>query len=581
MNTLDYIQSTGTQYIDTGIKENLAYMFEMEYSPVSLVESYQSYLGGTLDNFTVGAMQSLTVNYIRHRGSEVARPTLVANEKNTLSLKDGKVSLNGTQIATVSTANPLSTASANNICVFCNGSLSRKSAMKLYSLKLYDSSGNLLRDLVPAKDGNTVCMYDNVSQAYFYNAGSGDFGRGAIIDPELGFVDLYQKVQYNNASGASTYTASSAERLLAISAETYNIGGSGSGSAANISSTGTVVSTDSRSTSASGDNRNSAFRASIIDVDANDTVTMSNRPYTTYAGQMHLVFNAETLATITNVAYAAYVDVTNDHKYQYTAQNDCILLCYCWNEDNYNQATDASISHSGDYSILYENKWQETQSTLVVGLYDVKAGDTITLECGTTATAYGTQMYAIYDVTFSVGGDKYLIESGGDYYTISGGVLTNVGSTLNAQLFADYGLGEIPDWSDYSSLPNPSVLCWSSDDFVDMVATTEGLPSPQIVTSAGISLIQPNTDGIDSVSIVDSGSPTYAFSVDDGTTWKIWSGSAWVTSSGTDMSGADVEALTKEEWDLLTEGETFIKVRFTLTADTDTVESITITYAIA
>lgn len=174
---------------------------------------------------------------------------------------------------------------------------------------------------------------------------------------------------------------------------------------------------------------------------------------------------------------------------------------------------------------------------------------------------------------------KYLLESGGDYYSIVSDVITNVGSVLDAQLFADYGMDAIPDWSDYSSLSNPSVLCWSNEDFVDMIATTEGLPSPQIVVSAGISLIQPNTDGIDSVTIEDSGSPTYAFSVDDGTTWKIWSGSAWVASSGTDMSGSDVESLTKEEWDLLTDGETFIKIRFTLTADTDTVESITITYA--
>ena len=355
---LNYIQSSGTQYIDTGIKENLAYAFEMGFSPVSLVESYQSYLGGTLDNFTIGAFNSLTTTYVRHRASEIARPNLTADTENILAIKDGKATLNGTQIATASTSNPLSTASTYNICVFCNGSASRKSGMKLYFLKLYDSSGNLLRDLVPAKDGNTVCMYDYVSESFFYNNGTGDFISGGVIVSQ-----------------------------------------------------------------------------------------------------------------------------------------------------------------------------------------------------------------------------KFLLGSGGDYYTISGGVLTNVGSTLNAQLFADYGLDDAPDWSDYSSLSAPSVLCWNNDDFVDMTATTTGLPQPQAITTAGISLTVQGTDGIDNVAITDSGSPKYAFSVDGGTTYKVWSGSAWVTSAGTDMDSADVEALTKTEWDSLISGASFIKVRFTLSTASDAVESITITYA--
>ena len=355
---LEYIQSSGTQYINTGIKENLVYSFEMGYTPVSLVEQYQSYLGGTLDNFTVGALASLTTNYIRHRTTEIAQPHPSTSDENVLSVKDGKVVMNETQIATVSTANPVSTTSTNNICVFCNGSLSRKSAMKLYFLKLYDSSGNLLRDLVPALDGTTVCMYDNVSESFFYNSGTGDFISGGVIVSQ-----------------------------------------------------------------------------------------------------------------------------------------------------------------------------------------------------------------------------KFLLESGNDYYTISGGILTNLGSTLNAQLFADYGLDDVPDWSDYSSLPNPTVLCWNSDEFVNMIATTTGLPQPQTITTAGISLTTAGTDGIDHMDIVESGSPTYAFSVDNGTTWKIWNGSAWVVSSGTNMDGADVEAITKAQWDLLIDGESFIKIRFTLSAAVDNVESITVVYA--
>ena len=356
---IEYIQSSGTQYIDTGIKENQAYAFEMTFLPTSLVENYQSYLGGTLDNFTIGSYSTLGQIYIRHRSSEVAKPTVSTSTPNSLSIKDNKATLNGTTVGTPSTANPLSTASTYNICVFANGSNTpRKSGMRLYGLKLYDANGALLRDFVPAKDGNDVaCLYDNVSGAFFYNAGTGDFTAGPAI---------------------------------------------------------------------------------------------------------------------------------------------------------------------------------------------------------------ATQ--------------KYLLESGGNYYSVISNVLTNVGSTLNAQLFADYGMDDIPDWSDYSSLTAPTILCWNSTESVDMEATTTGLPSPQAFVSDAISLTVQGTAGIEGVEITEDGSPTYAFSVDGGTTWKIWSGSAWVTSSGTDMSSATVEALTNTEWNSLTSGASTIKVRFTLASASDAVEEIKIGY---
>ena len=172
----------------------------------------------------------------------------------------------------------------------------------------------------------------------------------------------------------------------------------------------------------------------------------------------------------------------------------------------------------------------------------------------------------------------YLIESGGDYYTLENGTLVNVGSTLDSQLFKDYGVNELPSWSDYSSLPNPSVLCWNEEEFVGMTATTVGTPTPQTIITENISLDVQNTDGIDYVTITDSGAPKYAFSVDSGTTWKIFDGTDWITSSGADMATADVEALTEEEWALLTVGVANIKVRVTLSTGSDAVGKIELFY---
>ena len=197
---------------------------------------------------------------------------------------------------------------------------------------------------------------------------------------------------------------------------------------------------------------------------------------------------------------------------------------------------------------------------------------------GTATEDYAKSGNGYARITLVVNPRRYLLKSGSNYYTISGGVLTNIGSTLNAQLFADYGLASIPSWSDYSSLSNPSVLCWDANEIVDMVATTTGLPTEQAFVSEGISLVVQGTDGIDHIDVTDSGSPEYAFSVDGGTTWKIWSGSAWVTSAGTDMSGAAVEALTDTEWASLTSVASAIKIRFTLDAAADGVASVEVFY---
>ena len=52
---------------------------------------------------------------------------------------------------------------------------------KIYYLKMYESN-SLVLDLIPVKDKNdVVCMYDKVSDTFFYNQGTGNF----IAGPEV------------------------------------------------------------------------------------------------------------------------------------------------------------------------------------------------------------------------------------------------------------------------------------------------------------------------------------------------------------------------------------------------------------
>ena len=363
-----------------------------------------------------------------------------------------------------------------------------------------------------------------------------------VIEP--GVTDLvYKRVQQGYSQGASTYTEDGTHsKILAFNAEAYNIGGSGTGATATITTDGTVSLTDVQTSTGSGNNRNAQSRLSLLQVESGDTITLSNMPYTSHAQQAHLLFDGTKIRSFSNVAFAAYTDASNDHKYEYTATSAKVLLCICWNENTYGLSTSASISHSGTYNTLYEDTFEDAQSSILVGIYDVSANDVITLSTSAGVTAYGTQLYAIYEVTLSQDTNKFLLESAGDYYSIINDVLTNVGSTLNAQLFADYGMADIPDYADYSSLTNPSVLCWNDEEEVEMQATVSGVPNPQIVYSQDVDMTNSTITGIDSVEVTSDDDTLFAMSFDSGTTWWNYLNNQWVQLS-TETAGQDKDSL--------------------------------------
>ena len=64
--------------------------------------------------------------------------------------------------------------------------------MSLCWYKMRDN-GVLIRDYIAVIDPNGVaCLFDNISETYFYNAGSGDFTIGAVIERAVGVLWLKQ-----------------------------------------------------------------------------------------------------------------------------------------------------------------------------------------------------------------------------------------------------------------------------------------------------------------------------------------------------------------------------------------------------
>ena len=174
---LAYLESTGSQWINTGINGADVWYVEFKFTPITKLNPHSSYIGSYIDDFTLGGFVDLNKVYLRYRtGEAFSQWTVSTTEPNTLTISDGKVTLNS-QETSLSTSNSIS-QSNTLIYIFNNSSSgdSRPSAMRFYSLKLYDNSNNLLADIIPVLDADNVpCAWDRVRKLYLYNIGTGDF----------------------------------------------------------------------------------------------------------------------------------------------------------------------------------------------------------------------------------------------------------------------------------------------------------------------------------------------------------------------------------------------------------------------
>ena len=187
---MEYLESTGTQYIDTGIKHTGNDIKE------TMIVSFTKYVSsgeyGLISTWTSGYIYSNlyfnTAKKIRsYWGSGSNMENSLNIELNTKYSIEHIYDLNGSygddhirslkiNDTIVSTSfNGTSTSNPNTFKIFCRGDLNYKSYMKLYVLKLY-INGNLVRDYIPVIDSTErPCLFDKVSKECYYNQGTGEF----------------------------------------------------------------------------------------------------------------------------------------------------------------------------------------------------------------------------------------------------------------------------------------------------------------------------------------------------------------------------------------------------------------------
>ena len=172
VNYAKYLESTGTQYIDTGIIPGVGYTAEVDFQATYIP-------GGDGESWVLSVFDMNATGYPRMRvgivggaywTSDANAFTFSGSVGERTIAKNGSVSRSGCTLSLYLFAAHERTGVAHLA----------NSRYRLYSCKIYDASGNMLRDFRPCYDPDGIaCLYDKVEKKYYYNQGTGEFIAGA------------------------------------------------------------------------------------------------------------------------------------------------------------------------------------------------------------------------------------------------------------------------------------------------------------------------------------------------------------------------------------------------------------------
>lgn len=182
---LSYIQSDGTQYIDTGFKPNGNSRVAID---IAVTSGMTSFLFGARNTTTLSTSNSFSFPQIN--GSSLrsdygsVENAISVNPLQRLSIDKNKnvTTVNGTTV----TASQQTFQCNYNLFLFsintAGNKYDRQTVAKLYSCKIYDN-GALVRDFVPCRrnSDSAVGLYDKVNSVFYANAGTGSFVAGAVV----------------------------------------------------------------------------------------------------------------------------------------------------------------------------------------------------------------------------------------------------------------------------------------------------------------------------------------------------------------------------------------------------------------
>lgn len=187
---IEYIQSTGNQYIDTNyLPKSLSTKYEIGFMRTSTNGSYNPIINSEEDlRFGVLCSDTVTSRGICWAGSrssyKVTTFPIVNNEKYDIIFDKTGISVNNTKYnfnGTVTEATASWTTMINHRKTSSTGYASEYSLGRWYYLRIYEDE-KLVRNFIPVKNSNNVaCLYDAINKTTHLNVGSGSFTAGPEV----------------------------------------------------------------------------------------------------------------------------------------------------------------------------------------------------------------------------------------------------------------------------------------------------------------------------------------------------------------------------------------------------------------
>lgn len=173
---VEYLEATGTQYIDTNlIMGDDNYTIEAKFNISSgSASSYSALFTNRQSSrntygFAINGSRTY-VNPCNNPNSAISI-TYTRGIDYTLSLKKGEMILNGT---TYTNTSYVTDYSASSLWIFRQRYNNSGISAKLYSLSILHNE-NVIMDFIPVRVNQVGCLYDRITNTLFKNVGTGNF----------------------------------------------------------------------------------------------------------------------------------------------------------------------------------------------------------------------------------------------------------------------------------------------------------------------------------------------------------------------------------------------------------------------
>lgn len=211
---IEYIQSSGTQYINTGIAPTSDMKVEISYIPTDRFTEH-SIFGSSwaVDGFFLMIFQGKI--RFHSGGSVVDAASCSAGNRYIIECTNSYIKINGTSYGISGGAN-----TAGNILLLgdMGYNASCRGVGKIEYAKIW-ADGKLARNFVPCKNASgTVGLYDLVEDKFYANAGSGSFTAGTFVS-KYEFMLTYpalSSTEYNRWTQTSSPNATSVTGYVPI-----------------------------------------------------------------------------------------------------------------------------------------------------------------------------------------------------------------------------------------------------------------------------------------------------------------------------------------------------------------------------